>query len=514
MVRGGDLSDSGSNSPWLIGGSEGSRPQAEGELSFDVVVVGGGWLGTITAYRLALAGVDVALVEAGRIGGGVSGHTTAKVSALQQSTYSELASRHGSEAASAYAAGNLAAVEAVRALIAEEGISCDERSRPAVIYARNEEELDPLAEEAEAARLAGLELHEDLDVAPAGSVAAVRLDDQLELHPGKFLDGLATAAAEHGAKVFEQSRVITASKLPGRLTLNTDHAEISCERAVLATQMPILDRGVFFPRLTAKRSYAVAWRGQPEIGAMQISAGSDPTRSIRSHRGLDDGAAEGELLVIGGSGHTVGGRGDATSSYADLEAFAAAEYGVEGEPDFRWSSHDLHAADGLPYAGPLTPFGDSILFGSGFRKWGLTNGVWCSAVLVEELLGRKHPDAKLLRPNRVSATAARGVAFEGAKTSWQMARWLAPPLRSADDLGPGEGAIARSGVAPVAAYRGEDGALHKLLPACTHLGCPVSWNEADRTWDCGCHGSRFAADGGVIQGPATRAMRRLGSEEA
>lgn len=506
MIGDRDLSDAATCSPWLDTNGRPRRDPLSGEQAFDVVVVGGGFLGVVTTYRLARAGVRVALLEAGRIAGGTSGHTTAKVSALQQLTYSELEDRHGGEKSSAYAAANVAAVAEMREMIETEAIDCEMRERDAIVFAASTDGISDLERESTAAHRAGLGAElTDGSSALLEWKAALALPSQLELHPRKFLDGLTDAAEAHGATVFENSRVLSASKLPGRLELRTESGTLACEQAVLATLMPILDRGLFFARLTAERSYSLGFTQQADAGAMLISVES-PTHSIRSHP-----RANGEMLIVGGAAHTVGGKGSPTESYRELARFASEELGIAAKPEFSWSAHDLFSADGLPYAGALTPISDAIFFASGFRKWGLTNGVWCSKVLVDHLMGERNQHAEMLAPNRLTATSARGVGREALKTSVQMAKWLKPRIESPDSLAPGEAAVLRRGFVPVAAYRDADGELHELVAACTHLGCPVTWNEAETTWDCPCHGSRFGIEGAVLQGPATRPLRKLNS---
>ena len=490
---------------WLADAGGPTRPAAAGETSHEVAVVGAGFTGLMTAYLLATEGVDVCVLEAGRISSGVSGHTTAKLSALQQVTYSDIESTHGEERSKAYARGNLNAVESVAGIIEAEGIECDLRRNEAVIFARTEDGFSDLAEESAAARRAGLDVQGD-GTDPGlrwPALRSISLPNQLELHPRRFLDGLASAAERAGAVIYESSRVVSASKLPGDLELRTDDATVTCKRAVIATLMPILDRGVFFSRLTCKRSYSVAYRIDEPLGGMYISI-EEPTESLRSH---PDG--EGEMLILGGAGHTLGDGTDPAECYAKLKEFAALHLGVAGEPVHYWSAHDLMPADGYPYAGQLTPFGEKILFASGFRKWGLTNGVWCARVLADEIVGRDNPDAELLKPNRLTPSTLSGVAEVGMTTSKHMARWAVPRLKSAEDLEPGEGGLTRAGAIPVGAYRTPSGELRKVVPACTHLGCPLQWNAADTSWDCPCHGSRFDTEGDVLQGPATRPLKRL-----
>ena len=227
---------------------------------------------------------------------------------------------------------------------------------------------------------------------------------------------------------------------------------------------------------------------------------SDPVAAIHPH-------GEGELLLVGGEGHITGEDGDTRARYAALEAFARERFAVEAVTH-RWSAQDLHPADGMPYAGPLLPGLSGFWVAAGFRKWGLTNGTAAALIVADRLLGRPNRFAATFDASRITVRqSAMGVARELSKDARHLiGDWLRMPLRSADALGPDEGGIVQVGGLPAAAYRASDGTLHLRSPACTHLGCRVAWNAAERSWDCPCHGSRFDVDGRVLQGPATRPL--------
>jgi Rieske Fe-S protein len=265
--------------------------------------------------------------------------------------------------------------------------------------------------------------------------------------------------------------------------------------------------------LTAKRSYAIAKRATgPVPDGMFISAGREETRSVRAH---PDGAG-GELLVVGGAGHNAGEKGATTlDRYRRLAAFGEEHFGP-GEVTHRWSSQDLQPADGLPYVGSLTPISKHVHVAAGFRKWGLTSGTASALALVDQMAGRESALGALLDAWRVTPRkSARAVANEAFKDARHMIgdRRLGWTGRSIDALEPGDGALLRHDGQTVAASRDPDGTLHAVSPVCTHLGCRVLWNVAERSWDCPCHGSRFAPDGSVLEGPATRPLLdRLGAD--
>jgi Rieske Fe-S protein len=274
--------------------------------------------------------------------------------------------------------------------------------------------------------------------------------------------------------------------------------------------MPFPDRTLAFARAHPQRSYALACQiaGEPPEGIF-ISAGS-PTRSIR---GVPlDGE---ELLLVGGEGHRTGTGGDTERRYAALEAFAREHWDVEAVV-YRWSSQDLTTIDTLPYAGRATPFSDRVLMATGFAKWGLTGGTAAAMILADTILGRENPWAALFDPNRLTPRAAAPrFVEENAKAGVRFAadRITKRGTRPIEELAPGEGDIVSLDGEKVAGHRRDDGTLVAVSSTCTHLGCQVNWNRAERSWDCPCHGSRFSPEGDVLHGPAVHRLETKPLEE-
>src|SRR5918995_3898960 len=293
------VTTSADGSLWLTTAERTAYPALPADIEVDVAVLGGGITGLTTALLLKRDGARVVVLEGRRIGSGVTGCTTAKVTALQQTVYRQLRRRHGSDGAATYAEASLAGVELVAALVAEEGIECDLERRPAFTYAAKEDDRSVVESEHEAASGAGVpvRLVEDVDV-PYPTHGAVRLDDQLQLHPVRYVQGLARAVHGDGSRVFERSAALEVDS-DGPCHIRTVNGTVSAEQVVVATHYPFLDRGLFFARLEPSRSYCIAARiPGPLPQGMSISAGGT-TRSVRSY---------GEVLILGGEGHTTGAR--------------------------------------------------------------------------------------------------------------------------------------------------------------------------------------------------------------
>ena len=473
------------------------RPALEGERRADVAVIGGGIIGVTTAFLLARAGSDVVLLEGGRLGQGVTGRTTAKVSSLHGLTYASLASSHGLEAARVYAEANEAGLAMIGDLVEQHGMDCDFRRRPNVTYTEDPDRVGDIEDEVTAAQEAGLPASfiEDTEL-PFEIAAAVRVPDQAEFHPIRYLLAIAAAAEDAGAAVFEDTRATGAGG--GRVQLRSG-ASVAADRIVVATHLPFLDRAGAFALAEPERSsaLAVAIDGEHPEG-MYISA-DKPSRTIRSFP--HDGA---ELLIVGGNSQRMG-EGDPGAALADLERFARERFPVT-DVAYHWSAHDYMPADGLPMIGPLPPRGGEILMATGMRKWGLAMGTAAARILADSVLDVDNPWAETFDPRRLpglralpelaKANAGTGLHFFGDR----LRRDGHPELAA------GEGAVVDDGVGKRARYRDLDGTLHDLSARCTHLGCIVRWNPGDRTWDCPCHGSRFEATGQVLEGPATASL--------
>jgi glycine/D-amino acid oxidase-like deaminating enzyme len=479
------------------------NPVLDADTSADVIVVGAGMTGLITAVLLARAGKDVLVLEAQTVGAGATGNTTAKISLLQHTKLSKIVAKHGAKTANQYVCGNREGQEWLIQYCEAKGIAVQRED--AFTYAQSEKGVPTARAEQKACEAAGLDVEwvDDADV-PFPFHGGVRLANQAQFDPMPLLDALVGELAERGGRLAQGVRVQKVSSKGDKLTLGLrtstgDEFEVHGKQCVLATGIPILDRGGFFARLKPSRSYCMAYKVPGNITrGMYISADS-PTRSLRYAPTPD-----GDRLIAGGAGHPVGHEKSPASSVQELDQWTKLHYPGAMQTHY-WSAQDYSPIDDLPYVGPILPGNDKIFVATGFDKWGMTNGTAAALALSSRILGGRMDWAHAFdswSPHELSGIPK---AMQlNAEVGLYMARgWITPVTRIANRT-PEEGGVVSGPPWDLEARSVVDGKEYRVSPVCPHLGGIVNWNDADETWECPLHGSRFAPDGTLLEGPATR----------
>jgi glycine/D-amino acid oxidase-like deaminating enzyme/nitrite reductase/ring-hydroxylating ferredoxin subunit len=473
---------------------------------WDVVIVGAGITGLTTAALLARAGRSVLVVEARHLGAGTTGGSTAKVSVQQGTQFSRIARRHPAAVLRRYADANVEARAWVERFCEDHGVAL--QHRPAYTYATSTSGVRSVRSELEALHRAGIEEATWIDDLPLPFRVrgAVMVPDQLQVDPLELLDALAAEARAHGATIVEGARV---HRVHGRAPQEvvTDVGNASAGTVVLATNMPILDRGAFFARAKPSRSYGLAFRTpEPAVDGMYLSA-DQPTRSLRDAPAPD---GEGSLLLVGGDGHKTGA---ATSELSHLDGLRAWTHGYypDAVETHAWSAQDYVPHHALPYVGPILPGADGLLVAGGYSKWGMTNGVAAGLALSGRILGGHQDWASAFDPwsTRELAGLPESARLNASVVVELTTGWLRPLLsRGASTIAEGAGEVRLDRVGTPTALCRVEGVDHATSAVCSHLGGIVRWNDAERSWDCPLHGSRFDPEGQVLEGPATCGLRR------
>ena len=413
-------------------------PALEGELSTDVLIIGGGMAGVLCTYFLHRAGVPYALAEAKTLCSGITRNTTAKITSQHGLIYDKLIRKFGVDRARQYLSAQEAALQKYRELC--QTVDCGFEEKDAYVYSMDDRQK--IERELNALEKLGFpgEFAEQLPL-PFPVAGAVKFPRQAQFHPLKFVSAIA-----EGLHIYEHT---TVRELTGTTAI-TDRGKIRAKTIIVTTHFPFLNKhGSYFLKLYQHRSYVLALESAPDVGGMYV----DESRTGLSFRNY------GNLLLVGGGGHRTGKQG---GGWRELRAFAERHY-PQAPERFHWAAQDCMSLDGVPYIGPYSASTPDLYVATGFNKWGMTSSMAAAMILCDLVRGRESPYGAVFSPSR-------------------------------------------SILRPQLAVNGLEAAVHLLTPTtrrCPHLGCALKWNPQERTWDCPCHGSRFAEDGKLLDNPAT-----------
>ncbi len=473
-----------------------------GARRFDEVIVGAGITGLVAALLFARAGRRVAVLESRRIGALTTGHTTAKLTLLQGARLHRIRAMSYQAVLDAYVEANREGQAWLLRYAHEHGVAVQRRD--AFSYAGTPEGVQTIEREYAAARSVGLPVQRLTDAGlPFQTYAALVLADQAQFDPMELLAALAADVRAHGGRIFEDVRV-TGADASDPVRVHTNKGVVLGEHAILATGTPVLNRGLYFVKVKPTRSYATSFRSSAPLPQGMYLSVDKPGRSLRTTPGAD-----GDYLIVGGNGHPVGRHPSPASLVADLTEWTR-KYWPDAQRTHAWSAQDYETPQRVPFVGWLPRGRGRIYLATGYDKWGMTNAVQCALTLSADILGGHIPWAIALH-RRVTTPQAlgwaigfnAGVAVEYLKG---YARGLARRLPE-DAPAEGEGIVGRFGGRPTGMST-VDGYTCRVSAVCTHMRAVLDWNDFERSWDCPAHGSRFDADGTLLQGPAVHDLVR------
>lgn len=499
----------GSRPAWLNGARPLLRRPLDADAQADVCVIGAGIAGMWCAYEFARAGARVAVIDDGPIGGGDTGRTTAHLTHAIDDRFYRIERAMGAQTARVCAESHTAAIAAYARVATLEGIECDFAPADGYLFLPPGGSVSILEEELAAARRAGIVGVELIDSAPSfASGPCIRFPSQGQVHPLKFLAGLADAIERHAARIFTGTHVASIIEETGSLRVTTaDHLTVGAPTVIVATNSPFNDRVTMHTKQSACRTYAIAAKIAPGIVPPALfwdtsQSADDPDGPYHYVRtaGLGTNGRE-SVLIVGGEDHHTGDDPHSDERWASLEAWARVRWPI-GEVLDRWSGQVMEPHDGVAFIGPNPTGPRGVYIVTGDSGMGMTHGAIAGLIIPDLVAGRANPWAATYDPARKPLHDLGRYAREAARVAARYADWVAP-AESAENIAPGEGGVIRHGVRLLAVYRDRAGTLHARSAVCPHLGCIVRWNSAERSWDCPCHGSRFDAHGTVINGPAS-----------
>lgn len=494
---------------WVETADKINFPALKADLEVDVAIVGGGITGLTAGILLQRAGKRVAIIDNAQIAMGETGFTTAHLTQILDNRYHTIISDFGEEKARLAADSKRAAINQIEALAREYDIACDFQRVDAFLYSENGGDAEDFDKEMEALRQVNISAELLLSAPlPFKTKQAIRIENQAQFHPRKYLLPMAHEIVRLGGKIFEHTRVLDVQDGPPCL-VDTENGRIKAQHVIISANVPVTNWLFLNTKISAYRTYALSAKLRTPLSPAQaLHSGLfwdsiDPYHYIRTYRGAD-----GDFLIVGGEDHKTGEKTDTDARFKNLEKYARERFDI-GDIPYYWSGQIINTLDGLPYIG-LNTMSQHVYVSTGYSGNGMTFGTLGGMILSDLILGRKNEWASLYEAARLHPTASviNFVAENvGIPIHFIGDRLTNDEAQSTREIGKNEGKLMTIDGEKVAACRGADGVLHVHSAVCPHMGCIVHWNSAESSWDCPCHGSRFDAEGKVSNGPALEDLK-------
>ena len=488
------------------------HPPLSSDVTTDVVVIGAGITGLTVADALTRQGRKVVVLEAGRIGSGTTGGTSAHLDAHPEVSPQTHLKNLGEEAARTFIHARLHAIDHIERRITELQGNCDFQRIDGFQYTEHSDHADQLRDAIpDWKRLGLMAIETPGDIGLPFPVAyAVRFPGMARFHPVAYLRTLADAVTKQGGTIHEQTRAAIPESGTPCLVGSDRGGTVRANQVVVATHSAYLGISNFDMRVAAYQSYVIAARVSKPVRDALYWDDNEPYHYTRIADPGDPG-----LVLIGGADHKTGEAIDERDACGRLDDYTRQRYG-DFTLERSWSAELFHPDDGVPYAGEV-PSMKNVFIATGLSGVGLTLGTACGLMIADRILGRENPLTAIVSPGRVKPIAeAANFVRENLDVAKQYAKgkFIDPEaVKSLDEVARDEGRLVRYKGQTLAVYRDANGLTHALSPTCTHAGCNVKWNPAEHTWDCPCHGGRYAATGERIYGPPPDDLERKPLQE-
>lgn len=487
-------------------------PKLEQNIETEVCVIGAGLFGLTTAYYLAKNNIPVTVVEAeNEIGIKTSGNTTGKITSQHGLFYDHLIKDFGDKFAQKYLDANERAIKEIKNIMDANNIECDFSWQDSYVYTTLQDEIQQIKDEVKAVKFLGFDAEfvtkTDLPFAVQG---AIKFRNQAQFDARKYMLGLATAIINRKGKIYTGTRVGNIEKGMKEYLVTTNNANIVAKKVVMATHYPFISApGFHFLKMYQSTSYGLAVDTKTDLfDGMYINI-KDPIYSFRTamHNGK-------KVLVVVGADHKTGETIENDNNYAMLKKKVKEIY-PQAEILFRWNTEDCIGLDKIAYIGEFSGLMPNVYIGTGFKKWGITTSNVAANIVVDKIMGKENKYEEIFNSNRLKPI----------KNRWEMQNMLKQtitsiaieklqiPDGSIEEIENDNGGIININGINVGIYKDTSGNVFSVKPVCSHLGCELTWNNLDKTWDCPCHGSRFDYMGENIYNPANKPLEKINIDD-
>jgi glycine/D-amino acid oxidase-like deaminating enzyme/nitrite reductase/ring-hydroxylating ferredoxin subunit len=474
--------------------------------NYDILIIGAGLTGLTTAYLLKDAGYKICVIEGSKIGYGTTGYSTSKMTVQHDLIYDYLIKNFSFDEARQYYKANNEGIKLLKKIIADNNIECDLKEQTAYVYTTVKEELGQLKDELEAYEQLSIDGFYTEDVPlPFKALGAVGIRNQAQFNPIKFLYSLYNILLESSCEIYEGVRALDINPACKGHKIHTDCGDITAGKVIVSSHYPFdNDFGLYFLRLYQDKSYIIAAKtDSAPFEGMYINV-NDPIYSMRYHFSNSE-----NILLLSGANHRTGVKDNEEECYEELEKFLKEHFG-KYEIISKWSAQDCMTYDNIPYIGSYSNNIDNLYVATGFKKWGISHSAAAALILRNKVLEISDDYSEIFNPSRITPILSLKEFFPsvGHIVSGFMKRIKPAP----DDLfetEAGVGRIVEYNGRKVGVYKDENGDYFCINPVCTHLKCSVSFNEAEKSWDCQCHGSRFDIKGNILEGPAVYPLEKI-----
>lgn len=522
----------------------------EENIKTDICIIGGGLTGVATAYNLSKYKIKTVLIDKGKIGMQTSGNSTAKITSQHGLIYKYLIDSKGRDFARKYYEANEEAIKNIKNIIDSENIDCEFEYQPSYVFTQKIQDVEKIKDEVEAVNSFGgnaklveahdipinkivgeefvekgneklkisgdniekenLNLERDIikermkQILPIKAMTGIKFENQAQYNPYKFITALTKICHDSGVQIYENTKAIDVDTEDNDeyyvVTLDNG-CKIKTKYLVVATKYPIFNiPGFYFMKMYQSTSYAIAMQTKQRLFEGMYINSEEPTISLRTAKYGDE-----YLLIVVGFDHKTGAEIDLSNSYKYLEEIAKNLY-PDGKIKYRWNTEDCITLDKIPYIGEYSKMWENAFVATGFNKWGVTTSNIAARIITDKILGEKNEYAEIFKSTRLEPVKNIKEVTNMVKESVNslVFKKLEIPQEEANQIQEGEGKIVEVNGQKIGIYKDKNGQIYKINPVCKHLGCELSWNNLDKTWDCPCHGSRYDYMGNLIYGPSVK----------